>query len=463
MANTVTPTTLARLVVAGLAGDSGKTLIATGLVRALCRRGLRVAPFKKGPDYIDASWLTAAAGTAARNFDTYLMPAGAISAALARAVGQTDIAVIEGNRGLFDGMDAEGSHSTAQLARLTGTPVVLVVNAAKVTRTVAAQILGCQVMDPKLNLAAVILNRVASRRHEAVIREAIAQTTDVPVLGAIPAQEALDLPSRHLGLVPVAEHPRAQAIVERAADLVAANVDLDALLAVAGEASRIEAQPAAPAPTPTAPKVRIGVARDAAFSFYYPENLEALEHAGAELVFVSPLADGALPEIDALYLGGGFPEEHAVGLAENRGFREALGRRIAAGLPVWAECGGLMYLARELVTGNVAHPMVGAIPVTVEQTGRPQGHGYVAARVDAPNPFLGDGSALRGHEFHYSRITQSPDTVPTAFAINRGVGIGGGRDGIHAFNVLACYTHIHAAGVPEWAPAMVRAARGGQR
>ncbi|MDD5563195.1 MAG: cobyrinate a,c-diamide synthase [Thermoanaerobaculaceae bacterium] len=462
MQTTVAQTTLARLVLAGLAGDSGKTLISTGLVRALRRRGLRVAPFKKGPDYIDASWLTAAAAVAARNLDTYLMPTSAILTALARAVGNADIAVIEGNRGLFDGMDAEGSHSTAQLARLTGTPVVLVVNAAKVTRTVAAQILGCQVMDPKLNLAAVIINRVASRRHEAVIREAIAQTTDVPVLGAIPAQETLDLPSRHLGLVPVAEHPRAQEIVERAADLVGAHVDLDALLAVAAEAPRIEALPAAPAPTHGGPSVRIGVARDAAFSFYYPENLEGLERAGAELVFVSPLADGALPEMDALYLGGGFPEEHAVGLAENRGFREALGRRVADGMPVWAECGGLMYLARELVTGNVAHPMVGAIPVTVEQTGRPQGHGYVAARVDAPNPFLAAGTALRGHEFHYSRIVSGGDPLPTALAVQRGVGTGGGRDGILAANALACYTHIHAAGAPEWAPAMVRAARGGR-
>lgn len=225
----------------------------------------------------------------------------------------------------------------------------------------------------------------------------------------------------------------------------------------------MEAPAAAPASTSAGTKVRIGVARDVAFSFYYPENLEELERAGAELVFVSPLADAALPELDALYLGGGFPEVHAARLAENRWFREALGRRIAAGLPVWAECGGLMYLARELVVGGVAHPMVGAIAVSIEQTGRPQGHGYVAARVDTPNSFLGDGSAVRGHEFHYSRITQGSDTVPTTLAVTRGVGIGGGRDGIQVANTLACYTHIHAAGVSEWAPAMVRAAHGGQR
>ena len=211
---------LARLAVAGLAGDAGKTLVATGLARALRRRGLRVTTFKKGPDYIDSAWLAAAAGSSPRNLDTYLMPDSAIHASLARAARTSDVAVIEGNRGLFDGMDAEGSHSTAQLAKLIGAPVVLVVDVTKVTRTAAAQVLGCEVMDPKLNLAAVILNRVASRRHEAVIREAIAQTTDVPVLGAIPRAGKLDLPSRHLGLVAVCEHPRSEEMLERAAEMV---------------------------------------------------------------------------------------------------------------------------------------------------------------------------------------------------------------------------------------------------
>ena len=453
--------TLPRLVLAGLAGDTGKTLVSVGVVRALRRRRLRVAPYKKGPDYIDASWLTAAAGVAARNLDTYLMPAAAIQRSLARASGAADVAIIEGNRGLFDGMDAEGSHSTATLAKLTGAPVVLVVNAAKVTRTVAAEILGCQVMDPKLNLAAVIINRVASRRHEAVIREAIAQTTDVPVVGAIP-NEALDLPSRHLGLVPVAEHPRSEELIERAAELIAAHVDLDEVLRLAGEAPRFEAPPAADAAAVAGTPVRIGVARDAAFSFYYPENLEGLQAAGAELVELSPLADRALPELDALYLGGGFPEVHASALAANREFREALRRRIGDGMPVWAECGGLMYLANRLVVGHVAHPMVGAIPVTVEQTDRPRGHGYVAARVDTPNPFLAAGTEVRGHEFHYSQIAQGAGDVPTILEVGRGVGIGGGRDGIKAVQTVACYTHVHAAGVPEWAPALVRAARGGR-
>lgn len=455
-------TTLARLAVAGLAGDTGKTLVSTGLVRTLRRRGLRVAAFKKGPDYIDAGWLAAAAGTPARNLDTYLMPDSAIHASLARAARGSDIAVIEGNRGLFDGMDSEGSHSTAQLAKLVGAPVVLIVDVTKVTRTVAAQVLGCEVMDPKLDLAAVILNRVASNRHEAVIREAIAEITDVPVLGAIPRTEKLELPSRHLGLIPVAEHPRSEEMLERAADLVERFVDVGALLKVAREASRLEIGAESPRAAPPASRVRIGVARDAAFSFYYPENLEELEQAGAQLIFVSPTADETLPDLDALYIGGGFPEVYAARLAENRSFRNELKRRIAEGLPAWAECGGLMYLAEQLVTEGVPRPMVGALPIRVEQTPRPQGHGYVAARVDSPNPFLADGSVIRGHEFHYSRVTEGAEALRTVLAIDRGVGLGGGRDGVQVGSAVATYTHLHAAGVPEWAPAMVRAARGGE-
>lgn len=455
-------TALARLTVAGLAGDTGKTVVATGLVRALRRRGLRVAAFKKGPDYIDSAWLAAAAGSAARNLDTYLMPDSAIHVSLARAARASDIAVIEGNRGLFDGMDSEGSHSTAHLAKLVGAPVVLVVDVTKVTRTVAAQVLGCEVMDPKLNLAAVLLNRVASQRHEAVIREAIAETTDVPVLGAIPRTAKLDLPSRHLGLVTVAEHPRAEEMLERAADLVDVHVDVGGLIKLAQQAPRLEVAPEPPRAAPTGPRVRIGVARDEAFSFYYPENLEELEQAGAELVFVSPTADETLPDVDALYIGGGFPEVYAARLEKNRPFRLELRRRIAEGLPAWAECGGLMYLAEQLTTEGVSRPMVGALPIHVEQTGRPQGHGYVAARVDAPNPFLADGSVLRGHEFHYSRIREGAEALRTVLAIDRGVGLGGGRDGVHVRSTVATYTHLHAAGVPEWASAMVRAARGGE-
>ncbi len=452
---------LPRLVIAGLSGDSGKTLISAGLIRALRARSLRVAPFKKGPDYIDASWLGAAARAVGRNLDTFLMPTEAIGSSLRRAAAWADVAVIEGNRGLFDGLDAEGSHSTAQLARMLDAPVVLVVDATKVTRTAAALVLGCQILDPELHLAGVILNRVATARQEAVIREAIVNATGLTVLGALPRVADVDLPSRHLGLVTVAEHPRAEAMLARAAELIERHVDVPALLGHAKHAASLRGSLAQDAGAGGVSRmVRVGIARDEAFSFYYPENLEALEAAGAELVPFSPLHGDEPPEMDALILGGGFPEVHAARLASNRPMRRALARRVREGLPVWAECGGLMFLARSLNVDDVAHEMVGALPVDIEQTARPQGHGYVVARVDGANAFLAEGAQIRGHEFHYSRLLQAPEGLPSVLAVERGRGIGGGRDGLRVGNVVASYTHVHAGALPAWAPALVAAALG---
>jgi cobyrinic acid a,c-diamide synthase len=445
------------MVVAGMAGDAGKTLVAAGLARAFTRAGWRVAPFKKGPDFIDAAWLGAAARAPGRNLDTWLMSPGAIAASLQRAARGADLALVEGNRGLFDGADARGSHSTAQLARLIGAPVLLVVNAAKMTRTASALVLGCRALDPELPIAGVVLNRLGTRRQEDLMRRALADDAGVPVLGAIPRLEAQLLPGRHLGLVCAAEHPEREAALEALADAVARHVDLEAVRACASRAPALPAAAEAGPAGPAGRRVRVGVLRDAAFSFYYPENLEALEAAGAEVVEISPLADPRLPPIDALYAGGGFPEEHAAALSANQGLRAALAAAIASGLPTWAECGGLMYLARALVRDGREYPMVGALPVVVEHTPRPQGHGYTAATVDRPNPFFPVGARLLGHEFHYSRIAGSPG-CPTALAMERGTGLGGGRDGLATAGVVATYAHLHALGTPGWAPGLVRAA-----
>jgi cobyrinic acid a,c-diamide synthase len=455
----VTQARLPRVVVAGLAGDTGKSLVAVGLIGALKRRGLRVAPFKKGPDFIDTAWLGKAAGAVGRNLDTFLMPAGAIAGSLGRAAVAADIAVIEGNRGLFDGADEQGTHSTAELAKSIAAPVVLVVDATKATRTLAALVLGCHAMDSDLKIAGVVLNRVGTARQEAIVRKAMLDETGIPVVGAIPRLCAHELPSRHLGLVTPSEHQDASGAIARVTEAVEDFVDVEAIVTAAGRAADLVVPPShTPAPVGHA---RIGVLRDKAFSFYYPENLEALSAAGAEIITISPLGDRELPEIDALYAGGGFPEEFAQELQDNRSLRDALRRRIASGLPVWAECGGLMYLSTAVVKDGVTHPMVGALPITVEHTPRPQGHGYVEARVDHANPFLRQGAALRGHEFHYSRLSASGDKVTTVLALDRGTGIGLGRDGIWTHKVVATYTHIHALGVPEWAPALVRAAIGG--
>jgi cobyrinic acid a,c-diamide synthase len=449
---------LPSIVVAGLAGDAGKTLVSTGLARAFARRGRRVAPFKNGPDFIDAAWLGAAARAPGRNLDTYLMSPATIARSMRRAAASADLALVEGKRGLFDGADAHGSHSSAQLAKLVGAPVLLVVNAAKVTRTVAALVLGCRVLDPELPLAGVILNRVGTSRQESMIRRALAANAGTPVLGAIPSLERDFLPSRHLGLVCAAEHPEQEAALEAVADVVERCVDLDAAWSIACDATG----PAiAAVPEPAAPegeRVRVGVLRDAAFSFYYPENLEALEAAGAELVYVSPLADRELPDVDALYAGGGFPEEHAPALAQNEPLRQGIGAALAAGLPAWAECGGLMYLSRAVIRDGSTYPMVGALPIAVEHTPRPQGHGYMAATVDRPNAFLPVGTPLLGHEFHYSRVAGKVESE-TAISVERGVGLGGGRDGLTVGNTFATYMHTHALGTPGWAAAVVQAAR----
>jgi cobyrinic acid a,c-diamide synthase len=450
---------LPRIVVAGLAGDTGKTLVSLGVTAVLESKGLRVAPFKKGPDFIDAQWLGRAVGKTARNLDTFLMPAEAILGSLSRAASEADIAVVEGNRGLFDGMDAKGSHSTAQLSKLIEAPVVLVVDTTKVTRTVAAQVMGCRALDPELRLGGVILNRVGTSRQEALIRQAVFEEAGVPVLGAIPRLKVEHLPGRHLGLVTSFEHPFAAEAIDQVRASVEQYVDVEALREIAGEAAALPDTRDDVEDQPIESKVRIGVLQDKAFSFYYPENLEALQTAGGELVSISPLEDEDFPEVDALYAGGGFPEVHASELSRNERFREKLARRIAEGLPVWAECGGLMYLSRYLVQDGREHPMVGALPVAVEQMQRPQGHGYVRVRVDGSNPFFANGIELTGHEFHYSRL-KDKSSVETVLEVERGVGLGDGRDGIRAGSVVAGYTHLHALGAPEWAPGLIKAARG---
>lgn len=445
-----------RLTVAGLAGDSGKTLMSLGLVRAFADRGLEVRPFKKGPDYIDASWLAAAARVPCRNLDTYLMSDEALGSAVADAA-TADLVLVEGNRGLFDGLDADGSHSTATLARRIGSPVVLVLETRKVTRTAAALVLGCRTLDPDLAIVGVILNRVATSRQEGIVRAAIERSTDVPVLGAVPRLSGDDLlPGRHLGLVTAVEHPRREEAIERAAEVVRHHVDLPAVLEAARSAPpvRLPLAERAPAHAP----VTVGYFSDEAFSFYYPENLESLRAAGAELLPLAPGRDRTLPDVDALYIGGGFPEVHAVGLASNRDFARQVRSRVAGGLPVYAECGGLMYLARELVVDGSVYPMAGVLDLVVEQRSRPQGHGYVAARVERANPFHDRGTTLTGHEFHYSRVVDGADLDRSVLALERGTGLGGGRDGLVKGRVWASYLHVHAAGVPRWADGLLRMA-----
>jgi cobyrinic acid a,c-diamide synthase len=453
-----------RMVIAGMGGDSGKTLLSLGLLSSWRRDGLRIASFKKGPDYIDASWLTRFSGSACRNLDTYLMGEAEVRSAFFTHSRGRDAALVEGNRGLFDGIDARGQHSTAELAKLLDAPVLLVLSVRKVTRTAAAWLLGCQTLDPQLNIAGVVLNRVAGARHERVLRDSVESICGIPVIGALPVLEQGGLlPERHLGLVTPAENDHVKEVEERLAGIIGHYVDSGAALEMARLATPVEMpEPAGPEDDNKrrAEGVRIGYFSDSAFTFYYPENLESLENLGAELVPLSSLEAKQLPpECDALYIGGGFPETHASRIAGNRDLFRSIRGAVEQGLPVYAECGGLIYLARTLRWEGREYTMSGVLPVTVELDRRPAGHGYCRVAVDRENPFFPVGTELTGHEFHYSRVVETQHETETAFRVQRGTGALAGRDGLIRRNVLATYLHLHARGSPLWAAGLVEAAR----
>ena len=454
-----------RLIIAALRGGSGKTIASVGIIAALRARGKSVAPFKKGPDYIDAGWLALAAGRPCYNLDTFLLDADLIRRSFCTHASSADLALIEGNRGLYDGIELDGATSTAELAKLLKAPVVMCVDCTKTTRTMAAVIDGCVRFDPEVAVRGVILNHVAGGRHESILRRSIEHFSGVPVIGAIPKLDRPVFPERHMGLVPTAEHAWAAESIQAIGRTAAQHIDLDALMRLAQAAPTVEAvcdalpveRPEGAAATVGSPVARVGILRDSAFQFYYPENIEALEAAGAQIVFASPLREKNLAEIDALYIGGGFPETHARELADNKSFSESLRAVATAGLPVYAECGGLMYLGEELILEGKSFAMAGVLPLAFGLFKRPQGHGYTVVSVERDNPYYPIGAEIRGHEFHYSRVLQwSGAEHHFVFRMKRGVGIQGDRDGLLYKNVLATYTHIHALGNPDWARALVR-------
>jgi cobyrinic acid a,c-diamide synthase len=511
-----------RLIIAALRGGSGKTVLSIGILAALRKSGKSVAPFKKGPDYIDAGWLALAAGRPCYNLDAFLLSREDNLNSFQSHSINSDISIIEGNRGLYDGIDLEGSTSTAELGKLLACPVILCVDCTKITRTMAAVVSGCCQFDPDVMIKGVILNRVANARHEKKLRGSIEHYCRIPVVGAIPKLGEQYFPERHLGLVPTPEHDWANKSIEAISSIAEQHIDLAAIAAIANSApalktedrvqraedrrQRIEVrgqttedglkksevgmrksetevgqpatriqqvvtsdqepeavdqQPATSIQYPVfsieTPSVRVGIIKDSAFQFYYPENIDALAKGGAEVVFISPLKQKELPELDALYIGGGFPETHAGQLAENKNFSARLKALADDGFPIYAECGGLMYLGEKLVLEGVSYPMVGVLPLTFDFYKRPQGHGYTIVKVEGQNPYYDIGTEIRGHEFHYSRVSkwagQKGDLV---FRMQRGAGIEKDRDGILYKNVLATYTHVHALGTPQWAQALIR-------
>jgi len=452
-----------RLTIAALKGGSGKTILSLGLVSAWRETGLKVAPFKKGPDFIDAGWLAFAADRPCYNLDPFMMTEEQIVTSFLSRSTASHISLIEGNRGLYDGLDLNGCCSTAELARLLHSPVLIILDVSMATRTMAAVVKGCQAFDPELNIAGVILNRVAGPRQETLIRGAVETYCGVPVVGAVPKLKENLFPERHMGLVPFQERDQAEKAVSWARQIVRDHLQLDQLLEIAYRSQGIETPLPTAGPAPQNAAIqgspRIGFLRDRAFWFYYPENLEQLKRLGAVLIQIDALSLSELPKLDALYIGGGFPETQARALAENRTFRESLRAEIEKGLPVYAECGGFMYLGERLRVADRSYPMVGSLPVEFVLQKRPQGHGYTVLEVTEPNPFYDVGNRLRGHEFHYSRpVFTQKGHVKFAFSVLRGHGINGSTDGICYQNTLATYTHVHAAGNPGWASRLLQAA-----
>ncbi len=453
-----------RVLVGAIQGRSGKTTFTLGLLKALTDRGLAVQPFKKGPDYIDPSWMTFASGQQCRNLDLFMMGAERVRQSFVKNSQGFDISVVEGAMGLFDGLDVEGSNSSAELAYTIDAPVILVVNCTRITRSVAALVNGVTGFDKRIQIGGVILNQVARARHENIMMESIARYCDVPVLGVLPKNKSVEIPDRHLGLIPAGEQDALHTRIETLGNLVKENVDIDALLQVARNARKLQLAQAERnvievSTSVQKQPVKIGVLRDKAFSFYYPENIEALESAGAQLITVDSMADTKLPDdISGLYIGGGFPEVMAEEISANGALLSDIKEKIEAEMPVYAECGGLMFLVRNIITDGQAYPMVGVFDCDVEMTAKPQGIGYTIQRVLPGNPFYQEGALVRGHEFHNSRIVNAGEGLQYGFATERGKGIKPGFDGLVYKNTLAGYHHLHVYGAPEWAADFCKAA-----
>lgn len=445
-----------RMLISAAHKSSGKTLVSIGVCAALHAHGHVVQPFKKGPDYIDPMWLSQAAGRPCRNLDLYLMDDDDVVATFARHA--AEVSLVEGNKGLYDGLSLDGSNSNAAVAKLLDLPVFLVIDARGMTRGIAPLILGYQAFDKDIRIAGVILNKLGGSRHEAKLRQVIEHYTEVPVVGAIQYDEHLGIIERHLGLMPSNELIAAAAKIKQIGDAISGQVDLDRLLALSRKPPPAPAEIAEIRPLPVGEKPRIGIARDRAFGFYYADDLDALEAAGATLVPFNTLADAHLPEVDALYIGGGFPEACAVELEANTTLRGEIRQAIEKGMPAYAECGGLMYLARGIACEGRTYEMVGAIPGDVVMHDKPVGRGYVHLKESEEHPWprpAAPARQIKAHEFHYSSLENLPADSRFAYQVERGWGITGKSDGLMVNKLLASYTHLRTIGSCYWATRFV--------
>ncbi len=445
--------------------SSGKTTITIGLLSALRNKGLNVQPFKKGPDYIDPLWHGSASGHHCYTLDFNTMSHDEILQLVTQKMTTCDMSLIEGNKGLYDGLDLDGSNSNAAIAKLVDAPVILVLDTRGMTRGVAPLILGYQDFDPGINIAGVILNQLGGSRHESKLRSVIEHYTDVSVLGAVHRDKCLEIVERHLGLMPSNEDGDAQKKITDIGNIIASQVDLDKIIEISHlHSPRHLKSPIKSIPNtqPAEAQVRLAYINDSAFGFYYPGDLEALEDAGAELIEINSLIDKQLPDnIDGLFIGGGFPEECLSELQDNQSFRQSVFDAIESGLPTYAECGGLMYLCRSILTGEQQMNMVGIIPADAKMEDNPQGRGLIRFKETALMPWpvepeQGNTPVISAHEFHYSHLINISKPLDYAYEIQRGSGIDGHHDGIVYKNLLACYAHLQDTSQNHWAKRFIQ-------
>jgi cobyrinic acid a,c-diamide synthase len=453
MANSIT---MPRLVVAGTASGIGKTSVMVGLARALRERGLKVVVFKCGPDYLDPTYHVRASGSTCHNLDGWMMGRDAVVGTFARACEGADIALVEGVMGLFDGvLPTSEEGSTAEIAKWLGAPVMLVVDVSGMARTVDAIARGVAAFDPELRLAGIFCNRVGSRGHLDILRRAL---SDLPVLGALPNEPALTFPERHLGLRTADEQAVPNSILSELGRITGEWCDLDAILTVARAAPPVSCQLSAQADAASSSRCRIGVAFDEAFHFYYEYNLHLLKSLGAELVYFSPISDRGLPDVNGLYIGGGYPEIHAEALSANRSMREQISAFAADGWTIYAECGGLMYLCDAIKTlDGQRYPMAGVIPAHAVMHERLQALGYVEVETQAASALGPAGLRFRGHQFRYSELQPLKDRIDCAYRVVRRRDGQVVPEGYTVKNTLASYVHAHWASNPTIAERLVDA------
>ena len=455
-----------RILISAAHKSSGKTTLSLGLCAALNARGLKVQPYKKGPDYIDPMWLSRASNRDCHNLDFQTMTDDEMLATVLLYSQDADISLIEGNKGLYDGVAIDGSNSNAAVAELTQSPVVLVIDTLGMTRGIAPLLLGYQAFNNKIKIAGVILNKVGGPRHEKKLRDVIKQYTDISVIGAVPRLDELNITERHLGLIPSNEATNTHDVISKIASVIEQHVDLDQLIKIASTAEPLPATTYQIITTDKPISLKVGIARDAAFGFYYPGDLNAFRAEGVELVEFDTLKDQNLPAVDALFIGGGFPESWMDELEANVSLRNQIKERIESGLPAYAECGGLMYLCKNVFWNDKQSQMVGVIDAEIVMNKRPQGRGYVCLKRTRdflwPNTIPdNDNEQISAHEFHYSgfKNLESIDNSPNikyAYEMKRGSGISGLHDGLIYKNLLANYAHLRDTSRFHWVSAFVQ-------